>query len=190
MEEAEKPNDPAAPRGGLPIFGLLIALVYGAAGLGFYLYSGRAEGLVSPRLGYLLVALTSIPLGFYMLIALVFRFRGPRAASRWLIIAGVTVSYLFIVMGYRLDGALTAETMDRGDALIADIEDYKRATGAYPLDLGEIAAGGRTLPVPALEDSAFGYSLTKDGGYVIAFPSVAFLTCQRSAAAKEWVCDD
>lgn len=189
MEEAEKPNDPA-PRSGLPIFGLLIALVYGAAGLGFYLYSGRAEGLISPRLGYLLVALTSIPLGFYMMIALVFRFRWPRAASRWLIIAGVTVSYLFIVMGYRLDGALTAETMDRGDALIADIEDYRHATGAYPLDLGEIAAGGRTLPVPALEDSAFGYSLTKDGGYVIAFPSVAFLICRRSAAAKEWVCDD
>lgn len=189
MEAPEEQVD-RAPHGGPPILGALIAVVYGVAGLAFYLYSGRAEGFISPRLGFLLVALSSIPLGFYMLIALTFNFRWPRAASRWLIIAGIGLSYLLIVLGYRLDGARIAETMARGDTLIQDIEDYKRATGAYPAGLGEIAAGGRALPVPALDDSAFAYWRAEDGGYVIAFPSVAFLTCARTSAAPDWACDD
>ncbi len=189
MEVLEEQVD-RAPHGGPPILGALIAVVYGAAGLAFYLYSGRAEGFISPRLGFLLVALSSVPLGFYILIALIFRASWPRAGSRWLIIAGIAASYLLIVLGYRLDGTLTAETMARGDALARDIEDYKRATGAYPADLGEIAAGGRALPVPALDDSAFAYRRTEDGGYVIAFPSVAFLTCARTSAAPDWICDD
>ena len=125
-----------------------------------------------------------------MLIALVFGFRWPRAGSRWLIIAGVAAGYLFIALGYRMDGALTAETMARGDILATDIEDYKRATGAYPVDLGDIAAGGRALPVPALEGSAFMYTQTGDGGYAISFPSVANLRCQRVSATPAWVCDD
>lgn len=189
MEEVEEQAD-RAPHGGPPVIGALIAVVYGAAGLAFYLYSGRAEGFVSPRLGFLLVALTSVPLGCYLLIALIFGASWPRAGSRWLIIAGVAAGYLFIALGYRLDGALTAETMARGDSLIRDIEDYRRATGTYPAGLGEIAAGGRALPVPALDDSAFAYQRTDDGGYVIAFPSVAFLICARTSAAPEWTCDD
>ena len=189
MEVPEQQAD-LAPRGGPPILAALLALGYGAAGLAFYFYSGRAEGMISPRLGFLLVALTSIPLGGYMLAALIFHFRWPPASGRWLIIAGIALSYLLIVLGYRLDGALTAETMARGDALAGDIEDYKRATGAYPADLGEIAAGGRTLPVPALSDSAFSYRHMADGGYSLAFPSVAFLTCLRTSAAPEWVCGD
>ena len=189
MKEVEEQAD-RAPHGGPPVIGALIAVVYGAAGLAFYLYSGRAEGFVSPRLGFLLVALTSVPLGGYMLAALIFRFRWPRAGARWLIIAGVGLSYLMIVLGYRLDGVLTAETMARGDSLIRDIEDYRRATGAYPAGLGEIAAGGRAPPVPALDDSAFSYGRTADGGYVIAFPSVANLTCARSRGAPDWACDD
>jgi hypothetical protein len=95
-----------------------------------------------------------------------------------------------IVLGYRLDGVLTAETMARGDVLVQDIEDYRRATGAYPASLGEIAGGGRALPVPALDDSAFTYARTADGGYVLAFPSVANLACARTRGAPDWACDD
>ena len=189
MKKLEEQAD-RAPPGGVPVVGVLIAAVYGAAGVAFYFYSGRAEGFISPRLGFLLVALTSVPLGFYMLIALVFGFRWPRTGSRWLIIAGVAASYLFIALGYRIDSALTAETMARGDSLAGGIEDYKRATGAYPPALAAIAAGGRALPVPALDGSAFTYERTADGGYVIAFPSVAFLSCSRSSAAPAWACDD
>ena len=179
-----------APRGKLPVLGVIFAAAYAAAGIAFYVYSGRAEEFISPRLGFLLVVLTSVPLGAYMLIALMLRFRWPRSGSRWLIIAGIAVSYLFIVLGYRLDGDLTAETMARGDILIQDIEDYMSATGAYPMVLDELAAGGRTLPVPALDGSAFTYSLTEDGGFVLAFPSVAFLICSRTSAAPDWACDD
>ncbi len=179
-----------APRGGAPVLGVIFAVAYAAAGIAFYVYSGRAEGFISPRLGFLLVVLTSVPLGAYMLIALMFRLAWPRAGSRGLIIAGIAVSYLFIVLGYRLDGDLTAETMARGDILIQDIEDYKSATGAYPIALDELAAGGRTLPVPALDDSAFTYSRAADGGFVLAFPSVAFLICSRTSAAPDWACDD
>ncbi len=189
MKEVEEQTDPASHRG-VPVLGVLIAVVYGIAGLAFYLYSGRAEEFISPRLGFLLVALTSVPYGAYMLIALMFRLAWPRAGSRGLIIAGIAVSYLFIVLGYRLDGALTAETMARGDILIQDMEDYKSATGAYPMALDELAAGGRTLPVPALDGSVFTYSLTEDGGFVLAFPSVAFLICSRTSAAPDWACDD
>ncbi len=185
MAEGEAGCD-SGRTGGAPILGALIAVAYGAAGLAFYLYSGRAEGSISPRLGFLLVALTSVPLGFYLLTALIFRFRWPRAASRWLIISGIAASYLLIAMGYRLDGALTAETMMRGDALVRQIEDYRRATGTYPRRLDEIGA----RPAPALDGSAFTYGRTEDGGYVLAFPSVAFLTCTRSSAAPEWVCED
>ena len=74
--------------------------------------------------------------------------------------------------------------------LVQDIEDYRRATGAYPQSLGEIAAGGRAPPVPALDDSAFSYARTAGGGYVIAFPSVANLACARTSAAPDWACDD
>ena len=99
-------------------------------------------------------------------------------------------SYLMIVLGYRLDGVLTAETMARGDVLVQDIEDYRRATGTYPQSLGEIAADGRALPVPALEDSAFSYARTAGGGYVMTFPSVANLTCARTRGAPDWACND
>lgn len=179
-----------ARRGKRPVLGLLIAVIYAAAGIAFYLYSGQAEGFISPRLGFLLVALTSVPLGAYMLVALIFRLRWPPAGSRGLIIAGIGLSYLFIALGYRLDGALTAETMARGDVLLQDLEDYKRATGAYPMALDELAAGGRTLPVPALEGSAFSYSPGADGGVVLAFPSVAFLICSRTSTAADWACND
>ncbi len=179
-----------ATRGKLPVLGVIFAVVYAAAGIAFYIFSGRAEGFISPRFGFLLVALTSVPLGAYMLIALMFRLAWPRAGSRGLIIAGIAVSYLFIVLGYHLDGALTAETMARGDILIQDIEDYKSATGAYPLVLDDLAAGGRTLPVPALDGSEFIYSPAENGGFVLAFPSVAFLICSRTSAAPDWACDD
>ena len=116
--------------------------------------------------------------------------RGRPAAvdptRRWLIISGIAASYLLIALGYRLDGALTAETMTRGDALVRQIEDYRRATGTYPQRLDEIGA----RPVPALDGSAFTYGRDEVGGYVIAFPSVAFLTCTRSSTVPEWVCDD
>ncbi len=189
MAEGEDGSE-IAPRGRLPVLGVMFAVAYAAAGIAFYVYSGRAEGFISPRLGFLLVALTSVPLGAYMLIALMFRLAWPRAGNRWLIIAGIAVGYLCIVLGYRLDGALTAETMARGDILIQDIEDYKSATGAYPIALDELAAGGRTLPVPALDGSEFTYSPTEDGGFVLAFPSVAFLICSRTSAAPDWACDD
>ena len=78
MKELEQQAD-RARHGGVPVLAVLIAAVYGAAGVAFYFYSGRAEGFVSPRLGFLLVALTSVPLGFYMLIALIFGFRWPRS---------------------------------------------------------------------------------------------------------------
>ena len=177
-----------APRGGAPVLGVIFAVAYAAAGIAFYVYSGRAEEFISPRLGFLLAALTSVPLGVYMLVALIFRLSWPRAGSRGLIVAGIVVSYLFIVLGYRLDGALTAESMARGDILIRHIEDYKSATGAYPMILDEM--GGRSLPVPALDGSAFIYSPTADGGFVLAFPSVAFLICSRTSAAPDWACDD
>ena len=94
MEVPEQQAD-LAPRGGPPILAAFLALGYGAAGLAFYLYSGRAEGMISPRLGFLLVALTSIPLGGYMLAALIFHFRWPPASGRWLIIAGIAASEVF-----------------------------------------------------------------------------------------------
>ena len=189
MKEVEAQADQAS-RGGVPVLGVIFAVAYAAAGIAFYVYSGRAEGFVSPRLGFLLVALTSVPLGAYMMIALMFKLSWPRAGSRGLIIAGIAVSYLFIVLGYRLDGVLTAETMARGDILVRDIEDYKSATGAYPLVLDDLAAGGRTLPVPALDGSEFIYSPAENGGFVLAFPSVVFLICSRTSAAPDWACDD
>lgn len=183
-------NTDYALLGAMPFFSAIIAVVYVAAGVAFYVYSGQAEGFFSPRLGFILVVLTSIPLGSYLLIALIFRFRWPSAKARWLIVIGIGVSYLLVILGYRLDGVLTAETMARGDRLIQDIEDYQRATGAYPTSLNEVAMGGRTLPVPALDRSAFSYQQTTGGGYEIAFPSVAFLTCRRTSLAADWTCDD
>ncbi len=183
----ENSEDNSGHKGGGPTLGgVLAAGAFTAAGMAFYVYSGRAEGFISPRLGFILVALTSVPLLFYLAMAAVFRLRRPRPGNRWLVIAGIVAGYLFIALGYRLDGQLTARTMDRGDRLALAIEDHRRTTGAYPESLDEL---GGPLPVPALADSAFTYRRT-DEGYRIAFPSVAFLTCWRTAAEFEWRCDD
>ena len=53
-------------RGRPTLGGAIAAAVYAAAGVWFFWYSGRAEGFVSPRLGPVLVALTSVPLVFYL----------------------------------------------------------------------------------------------------------------------------
>lgn len=180
-------GDDLGRKGGKPTLGgVLAAAAFSAAGVAFYVYSGRAEGFISPRLGFILVVLTSVPLLVYLGMATAFRLRRPGPGNRRLIIAGAMVGYLFIALGYRLDGQLTARSMDRGDRLALAIEDHRRATGAYPESLGQL---GGPPPAPALADSAFTYRRT-DNGYRIAFPSVAFLTCWRTAANFEWRCDD
>ena len=173
-------------RGGPTLGGAISAAVYVAAGVSFYLYSGRAEDFVSPRLGPVVVALTSVPLVFYLGMAPMFRFRRPKRANRWLLMTGIVVGYLFMVAGYRLDGRLTAETMDQGDLLVLALEDYKRATGSYPESLDEL---GAPPPAPALAGAAFSYQ-RNDSGFWLAFPSVALLRCRRGAADPTWQCDD
>ncbi|MFP6741608.1 MAG: hypothetical protein VCD33_08290 [Alphaproteobacteria bacterium] len=168
------------------IGGALTPAVYAAAGLSFYLYSGRAEGFVSPRLGPVLVTLTSVPLLFYLGMAPTFRFRRPGRRNRWLVMTGIIVGYLLIVAGYRLDSQLTADTMDQGDLIAVALDDYKRTTGAYPESLDQLNG---PLPAPALVGSTFTYQRSDDG-YDLAFPSVAFLRCQRDAENAAWRCDD
>ena len=180
------PAAPADRRGGPTPGGALAAAVYAAAGVSFYLYSGRAEDFVSPRLGPVLVILTSVPLLFYLGMAPMFHLSRPGRANRWLIMTAIVVGYLSIVAGYRLDSRLTAETMDQGDLLALALEDHRRATGAYPHSLEQL---GGPPPAPALEDSAFTYQRT-DVGYTLGFPSVAFLRCRRSAEDAAWRCDD
>ncbi len=177
---------PGDSRKGPTLGGALTAAIYAAAGLSFYLYSGRAEGFVSPRLGPVLVTLTSVPLLFYLGIAPTFHFRRPGRRNRWLIMTGIIVGYLLIVAGYRLDSQLTADSMDQGDLLALALEDHKRTTGAYPESLEQL---DDPLPIPALEGSAFSYQ-SADGGYRLAFPSVAFLRCWRGAEDPAWQCDD
>ena len=111
-----------------------------ADGVWFYWYSGRTEGFISPHLGPVLVTLTSVPLVFYLGMAPMFGFRWPRRSNRWLPMTGIVVGYLFMVAGYRLDGRLTAETMDQGDLLVLALEDHKRVTGSYPESLDQLAA--------------------------------------------------
>ena len=173
-------------RGRPTLGGAIAAAVYAAAGVWFFWYSGRAEGFVSPRLGPVLVALTSVPLVFYLGMAPMFHFRRPRRSNRWLLMTGIVVGYLFMVAGYRLDSRLTAETMDQGDLLALALEDHRRVTGAYPDSLDQL---GGPLPAPVLADSAFTYQ-RGDGGYTLAFPSVAFLLCRRNAHDPTWQCDD
>ena len=78
MAEGRQGCEPT-PAAVKPVAGAILGGVYGAAGLAFYVYSGQAEGLISPRLGFLLVVLSSVPLGLYMLMALMLRWRWPRA---------------------------------------------------------------------------------------------------------------
>ncbi len=173
-------------RKGPTIGGALTAAAYAAAGLSFYLYSGRAEGFVSPRLGPVLVTLTSVPLLFYLGMAPTFHFRRPGRRNRWLIMTGIIVGYLLIVAGYRLDRQLTADTMDQGDLLAIALEDHKRASGIYPQSLEQLDG---PLPAPALVGAIFTYQPV-DGGYTLAFPSVAFMQCERGATDSTWRCND
>ena len=177
---------PGDSRKGPKIGGALTAAIYAAAGLSFYLYSGRAEGFVNPRLGPALVTLTSVPLLFYLGMAPTFRFRRPGRRNRWLIMAGIVAGYLLIGAGYRLDRQLTADTMDQGDILAVALEDHKRAGGIYPESLDQLDG---SLPAPALVGATFTYQPV-DGGYILAFPSVAFMQCERGADNPTWRCNN
>ena len=167
--------------------GALTAAAYAALGVAFYAYSGAAEGVVGPRVFLLLGAVSGLPLAAWAALAFLFRLRRPRTGNRWLMLGGVALCYLLVWAGYRLDDSRMGETMARGDLLAKALEDHKGATGAYPASLA--ALDGAT-PLPALDNSAFFYGPTDDGGYAIAFPAPALLLCRRTAANPYWECDD
>ena len=184
----DETTDEPARGGRTPLLsGALSAAAYAALGVTFYAHSGSAEDAVSARVFLLLAAVSGLPLAAWVALAFLFRFRRPRTGNRWLMLGGVALCYVLVWAGYRLDDARMAETMARGDALAKALEGHRRATGAYPASLADLDG---EAPLPALDNSAFLYGPTDDGGYAIVFPAPAFLLCRRTAANPYWECDD
>ena len=171
----------------------LIAAFYAVAGVAFLLLSGRAEGLFEPRvlLGglVLLIALAHLAyVGVVFLLSLMSRrFRAP--ARQLTAILGITVLGACYYWGTRIDLERVDETQRVGEELLIELEKHKAATGACPESLDELEAFADGLPEPAIRDSKFEYSVTKDGQCLVAFHGPAFISCSRNTEDTDWFCD-
>lgn len=162
--------------------------------IGFVLLasSGRADGFVLAGIkGLLLLALLpSVPLFLYLLVAAFVPSRRVSRGPRLRACAGIAFAWLLVFAGMLVTDRLTAETMARGDRLMALIESHRQRTGGYPASLDALAAAGTALPEPALAGSAFHYARDPRDGYRIVFAADALLLCMRTPSDGRWYCSD
>lgn len=108
----------------------------------------------------------------------------------WQMIFALLVGDIAFATWQHVDNRKVAETMEHGDQIIAMIEEHKKATGKYPSSLNELADTGKRLPVPALKNTAFEYTVKSDDTFAITFNSVAWLICTKHNTEPNWKCDD
>jgi hypothetical protein len=159
-----------------------MGFLYIASGLIYLFFSGSAEGFASPRTPSLFLFLFAIAHGIAMVIAFLRKKTYPNTGFNFL---GIFILTIGILAGLALDTKRTAETQKIGDQLIEKINLYSQKTGSYPSSLSDISS---TLK-PTLKNSEFYYHLDKETGFILGFPTFAFMQCERSPQS-EWVCDD
>lgn len=168
-------------------------IFYLAGAIWFFVFSGSAEGLASPRsllVPVLLVALVhSMSIVVRSLWGLVGR-RFPLQSRHFAAFAGTASLLVSVELGTDLDKRRIAETMRRGDVILSQIQAYKDITTQCPVDLGELSDTGVDIAKPALRQSQFRVSATSSGGCELMFGSVSFTTCHKRLGDRDWRCVD
>jgi hypothetical protein len=159
-----------------------MGILYIASGLIFLFFSGSAEGFASPRSLVIGVALVALFHVMWIVIGFLRKKIRPGMAFNFL---AIFILFMSLVIGSKIDAKRVAETKQIGDQIVEKINFYRQKNGSYPSSLSEIP---NTLQ-PTLKNSEFYYHIDEKDGFILGFPSVTFLLCERSAHSQ-WVCDD
>jgi hypothetical protein len=167
---------------------IILAALYVAAGVFVLSAAGEAEVGFGASALAALFAMSSGPLLVYLAIAAVLPLPLPRPRGRRLaaLLGGIVVCYGLILLSGVRHQALVEDSKAIGDALVAEIEAYRRLRGGYPLALGELG----DVAEPALVGSQYVYLTDDEAGFVLSFPAGNLVSCRRTAQDPTWWCDD
>lgn len=171
----------------------LFAVVYFSAAAGFYVLSGAAEGMTSPRIMISLIFLVSFfhaAIIIFHTIQKLFRAKTKISFDQLSIVISVIAVIVASKMGADIDDARIQKSMELGDGLLESIRKFKEQDGRCPIDLHELAADGVKVPTPALKSTKYKYYITNSGNCVVYFNSVLFMQCSKGLEDAEWYCDD
>ncbi len=169
------------------IFWISTTLISVSCGAAYVIFSGQAEGFVSPRIVLIVPVLLLNFLVFGVVLTSLFFLISKRrirfSKHLWIAITAILFCDICLGVGRYIENKLVSETMRRGDQIHSSIESFSSKNGRRPESLEELRHSGYVVPEPALKDSNFSYST--DGK--LTFNSIAFMICERR---ESWVCDD
>ncbi len=169
------------------------AIIYIVAAILYYILSGAAEGMTSPRVLLSLVFLAS--LAHFIIVSIqiiqsIFIRSYSVGLGHFAVLAGLVAVVIGFKLGNDVDKLRIAESMKRGDELITEIRDFKNEESRCPVDLEELKRRGIIIPEPALKGSRYRYWVSGSGQCNISFDSVLFMSCKKSTNDEDWYCDD
>lgn len=174
-------------------FHLLLAAIYILAGMGFVFLSGSAEGLVSPRIlvAFVTALIAAIHIAFLVIIFILSFFLSTvKLHARHIApIIGIVVFAVCNVWGSKIDATRQQETERIGEAILAELRNYKAANGACPDSLEQLRAYSAEVPKPAIRGTEFRYWVSRDGRCTIEFLGPLFVACIRDTDDADWFCD-
>lgn len=147
-------------------------------------------------MSYLTTGLVGLVWVAISMIAVVFLAQGLVSRRGLATLSGVglvLVLAVSLIVVRKVDTRRKAESMRRGDAIVAALSSFRAERGRYPSSLAELSP--KFLPaIPitasaALHDVPFQYRLSDRDGFELGFPTSAWLICHR-AASTPWACDD
>ena len=161
---------------------------YLIAGLVFVAFSGRAEGMGSPR--YLIAPFALLAIGhlaFLAFQALRGFFRAGLLSRPAILLNAIAPAtfLLCLFIGLQIDRFSERYSMRVGDMLLQQVAAYEEANGSCPASLDQVLGEGQQLPSPILRASSF-----RLNGCAVWFESTLFTTCRRSTDSNEWLCSD
>lgn len=165
---------------------IILAALYVAAGVFVLSAAGAAEVGFGAGALAVVFAMSSGPLLVYLAIAGIFPLPRPRGRRLVALLGGIFLCYGLVLLSGVRHQTLVEESQAIGDALVAEIEAYRRLRGDYPLTLAEIG----DIAAPALSGSQYHYLSDDEDGFVLSFSAGNLVSCRRTAQDPTWWCDD
>jgi hypothetical protein len=166
----------------------VVAGVFGAVGC--------AVGYLEWSFSYVTAGLIGLVWLSISMTAVVLVARGLVSRRRLATLSGVglvLVLAVSLLLVRKVDTRRKAESMHRGDAIVAALSSFRAERGRYPGSLAELSPKFlHRIPSTAsaaLHDVPFQYRLSDRDGFELSFPASAWLVCHR-AASTTWACDD